>query len=262
MRSTQSILILALLITLGIATAASAEVVTRDVVYQVGDTAHIGYLAYHDSVEGPRSGVIVIHEWYGLNDYPKQRARELAELGYTAFCPDMYGQRQTTTDPKKAGELAGSVAGNPELRDDRLRAAYDTAKEQPEIDPESVAVMGYCFGGTMSLQMAYLGLDLDAVVGVHGMLPAPTPEQAADLDMPILICHGADDKFISAEDQAKFKSAMALADVDLIFIEYANAVHAFTNPAAGDDPSTGVAYNEKATWRSWDHMRQLFAGVL
>ncbi|MEO7995348.1 MAG: dienelactone hydrolase family protein [bacterium] len=245
--------LLSILIFAALGGPAMAAIQTRTIEYQAGDTPCIGYLAWDDASHAIRPGVIIVHEFWGLNEYAKRRAREIAELGYVGFAIDMYGNGKVAATREEAGALAGTVRNDPAVRDLRLKAAYDTFCSQPEVDATHIGAMGYCFGGSMALQLAYNGLPLAGVVSFHGSLPVPTAEESARLTMPILICHGADDPI---KTLVEFKAAMAACDADMVFTEYANAVHAFTNPDSGNDNSKGAAYNEKADKRSWRQMKQ------
>ncbi|HYE78709.1 MAG TPA: dienelactone hydrolase family protein [bacterium] len=247
---------------LATATAAQADVVTQDVEYSAGDTKLIGYLAYDEELEGPRPAVIVVHEWWGLNDYPMRRARDLAELGYIAFAVDMYGDRKVGITREEAGALAGAVRGNPELLRERFEAGLEVVRNLDLVGDQPIGAMGYCFGGTVVMTAALQGLPLAGVVSFHGSLPDTTAEQAEMVKGSMLIANGKDDAAVPEEARAKFTSALDAADVDYLWIDYANAVHAFTNPAAGDDPSTNAAYNERADMRSWEHMEEFWDEVL
>jgi dienelactone hydrolase len=250
----RSLLFLALVF---VATAARAELVRKPVDYAHDGAALQGYLVYDDAVKGKRPGVLVVHEWWGLNDYAKSRADDLARMGYVAFAADMFGKGIVTTDAKKAGELAGRFYGSPLMRT-RARAAYDVLAAQELVDGARTAAIGFCFGGTAALELAYGGAPLAAVVSFHGSLPAPKPEDYPNIKAAILACHGADDTFVKPEDIAAFEQAMRDAKADWLMASYGGAVHSFTNPNAGKAGIPGVAYNEKAALRSWSHMKAFF----
>ncbi|MBL9030159.1 MAG: dienelactone hydrolase family protein [Phycisphaerae bacterium] len=237
---------------------ASAKVQTKEVEYTHGGVTFKGYLAWDDAVEGKRPGVMVVHEWWGLNDYAKSRARQLAELGYVGFACDMYGNGQTTTDPAEAGRLAGGVAKDWQVLRGRALAGVKAMAEQPMVDAARLGAIGYCFGGTTCLQLACAGADVKAVVAFHGGLFKPTEADARAIKSRVLICNGAADTFISADDRAAMLAAFEAAKVDYQFIDYAGAVHAFTNPEAGRLKMKGVDYDEKADQRSWRLMQDLF----
>ena len=241
-----------------LATQARAGIQTREISYKDGATTLKGYLAWDDSTKEKRPGILVVHEWWGLNDYTKSRARQLAGLGYVAFACDMYGNGATTTDPAEAGKLAGAIRKDNKAFRDRAAAGLKVLAEQPTVDATKLAAIGYCFGGTTCLQLVCSGADLKAVVSFHGGLFKPTPEDAKAIKGKVLICNGAADTFIQADDRKALTEAFEAAKVDYQFIDYAGAVHAFTNPDAGKAGMKGVTYDEKADKRSWRLMQDLF----
>ncbi len=259
--------ILLSVLALGVITSAGAKVVTKPVAYEHAGTKLEGLLAYDDakvSAAHPGAGVIVVPEWWGLNDYTKGRAKQLAELGYVAFAVDMYGAGVTTEDPKKAGELAGQFYGKP-LMAERAQAGLDQLLATGLVAPNRVAAIGYCFGGSTVQALAYSGAPLAGIVSFHGgLIPVPA-DAAGRTKAKILICHGAVDPFVSKNDVDAFMKAMNDGKFDYQFISYAGAVHAFTNPHADDvAKATGlpVAYNRAADHRSWAHMKAFFKEVL
>jgi dienelactone hydrolase len=176
--------------------AASAAVVTRSVEYEYGGVKLKGFLASDDAQKGKRPGVLVVHEWWGLNDYAKMRCKELAEAGYVAFAPDMYGGGKVTEHPADAGKMASVVRQNVKVWRGRAQAGLDVLKSQPGVDPDRLAAIGYCFGGTTALQLAAGGADLKAVATFHAALPKLTVDEAKKIRAKVLICHGADDLFV------------------------------------------------------------------
>jgi dienelactone hydrolase len=251
---------LLLLLLSGLAPAlAQAAIETKTVEYQQGDTRLVGYLAYPKDARGPLPGVLVVHEWMGLNDYAKRRAEQLAELGYVAFAADIYGDGKIAVDVKEAGALAGSYKKDRALLRARAAAGLATLKAQPGVAGNHVAAIGYCFGGTTVLELARSGADLTGVVSFHGGLDTPTPQDARNIRAKVLALHGADDPYVPAEQVAAFEQEMRAAGVDWQLIAYGGAVHGFTNPANGNDNSKGAAYNAAADARSWAAMRQFFA---
>ncbi len=253
-----SIRIACLLSLLLLATSAQAEIQTKSITYHDGDVECHGYLAWDDAVEGKRPGVLVVHEWWGLNDYARERTEQLAELGYLAFAADIYGEGKTTTHPADAGKMAGEVRANVDQWRKRAQAALDVLKSQSQCDTSNLAAIGYCFGGATALQLAYAGADLDAVVTFHGALPAATPTEAEQIKAELLINHGADDTFVDADAVAKFKKALDDAGVTYEFIAYPNAVHSFTVPSADRVGMSGMKYNKEADEKSWQAMQELF----
>lgn len=235
-----------------------AAVKTEVVQYTYDGTTHKGFLAYDDAKTGPRPGVLVVHEWWGLDDYARKRATQLAEMGYVAFAADMYGNGKTAAHPKEAGAMAGAVRANAKSWVGRATAALDQLKHSPHVDATKLAAIGYCFGGSTALQLALTGADLDAVVSFHGALPEPTAEQAKAAKARILICHGANDSFIPDEVCQKFRVALDKAGADYQFVYYGTARHSFTVPSADSHRIDGLKYDAKADARSWAAMRQLF----
>lgn len=248
---------------LGVAGVLSAKVVTKPVAYEHGGVKLEGWLAYDDekAVAGkPAPGVLVLPEWWGLTEYPKKRAEQLAKLGYVAFAADMYGAGVTTADPKKANELAAPFYGKP-LMAERSRAGLDQLLATGLVDGGRVAAIGYCFGGATAQVLAYSGAPLAGIVSFHGSLVPASPEAAAANKAKILVCHGAVDPFISTEEIAAFMKGMNDGKFDYQFVSYAGAVHAFSNPGADKiAKATGlpIAYHAAADKRSWAHMRSFF----
>lgn len=248
---------LILLSSLVLTSTAAAAVQTESVSYTVGENRHVGYLAYDDAADGARPGVLVIPEWWGLNDYAKRRVRQLADMGYVAFAADMYGGGRTTTDADQAE--AWSSAAEPHLRK-LAQAGLDVLAGRRRVNPEHLAAIGFCFGGTSVLQLAYSGTDIDGVVSFHGHLP--TPDEGDTIDASILVLHGAADPFVPPADVTAFKSALGdRTSVDWHLTAYSGAEHAFTNPEADNAGLDGVAYDKTAARRSWAHM-QLFLDSL
>ena len=228
------------------------------VAYKDGDQELEGYLAYDSSRQGKRPGVLIVHEWWGLNDYPKHRAQQLAGLGYIAFAADIYGKGVVATNQETAGKLAGQLKADREVLRRRVAAALDVLKANPRVDTSRIAAIGYCFGGTCVLELARGGADLAGVVSFHGGLDTPHPEATAKPKAAILACHGANDTYVTPEAVEAFWKEMKGCDADWQLNVYAGAVHSFTNPDSGNDPSKGVAYNATADKRSWADMLQFF----
>jgi len=242
----------------------SGKVVTKPVAYEHAGVKLEGYLAYDDAkvaADRKAPGVLVVPEWWGLNDYTKSRAEQVAKLGYVAFATDMYGAGVTTTDPKKAGELAGQFYGKP-LMAERAQAGLDQLMASGLVEAGHVAAIGYCFGGSTVQALAYSGAPLAGIVSFHGGL-IPVPEDAAAKNKAkILVCHGAVDPFISKEQLEAFTKSMNDGKFDYQFISYAGAIHAFTNPGADKIAEAaglkGIGYNAAADKRSWAHMKTFF----
>jgi len=233
-----------------------AEIKTEEITYTANGTQLKGYLAYDPEVPTPQPGVLVVHEWWGHDTYARKRAEMLAELGYTALAVDMYGDGRTADHPKDAGAFASAVMSDPEAAEKRFIAALDLLKQQPSVDSDKLAAIGYCFGGAVVLNMARLGVEgLDAVASFHGSL-ASSIEPRNPIETRILVAHGADDSFISEEQIENFKSQMA--DADLTFISYEGARHSFTNPKADDfaqEFDLDLAYDKNADDASWEALK-------
>jgi dienelactone hydrolase len=243
-----------------LATAVDAKIVSRTVEYKDGDAVLEGYLAYDDATKNQRPGILVVHEWWGLNDYVRMRVDRLAELGYVAFALDMYGKGIWTDDPRKAGQLSGHLRGQPIMRQ-RARAGLQILQKNDLVDPKRIAAIGYCFGGTTVLELAYSSADIAGVVSFHGGLTAPKPEDLHRIKAKILVLHGADDGFASPENIAAFQDALRKAQADWQMIYYGGAMHSFTNPAADKANLKGIAYNRSADERSWKHMQIFFEEI-
>ncbi len=243
------------------AAAGHAAVKSRTVDYEYGGTKMKGYLAWDDAVKGPRPAVIVVHDYWGLNDYARRRADQLAGLGYAAFAADMYGGGRVGAHPEDARAMMAEVRANVATWRGRANAALAALRKQPEIDPAKAAAIGYCFGGATVLQMLYGGADLKAVVSFHGALPVADSTQAISKNTKILILHGADDPHVPPESVKKFKVPLDAAKIPYTFIAYPGAVHSFTVKAAGDDPKNGSTYNAEADRKSWEEMVRLFGDV-
>ena len=249
-----------LLLVLLLSLPAEAKIVSKPVEYRHGETLLKGYLAYDDAKTGKRPGVLVVHEWWGLNDYVRTRVNQLARLGYVAFALDMYGKDVWTTDPAKAKELMGHLQGSPLLRE-RANAGLNILRQNQMVDPRRIAAIGYCFGGTTVLEIAYGGADVAGVVSFHGGLTAPKPEDAGRLKAKILVLHGADDTFISAEAITAFQEAMRKANADWQMAYFGGTVHSFTNPEADKVGIKGIAYNRTADERSWSYLQTFFKEI-
>ncbi len=238
-----------------------AAVQTKVIEYKQGDQVLEGYLAWDDAASGPRPGVLVVHEWTGLGEYVKMRARKLAEMGYVAFAADIYGKGIRPATPQDAGAQAGMYKKNPKLMRDRVNAAFDVLRNQPQCDPTRVAAIGYCFGGTCVLELARSGAEVAGVVSFHGGLATASPADAKNIRGKVLVLHGGDDPHVPPKEVQAFEDEMRSAGVDWQVVVYGGAVHAFTNPASGNDKSRGAAYNATADRRSWEAMKAFFGEI-
>ncbi|MBA3708650.1 MAG: dienelactone hydrolase family protein [Planctomycetes bacterium] len=244
-----------------------SEVHVETIAYQDGEVELEGVLAFDDARgQERRPGILVVHEWWGLNEYAKSRAKQLAQLGYVAFAIDMYGKGVRTRDPQEAAKLAAPLRTDRALMRARANAGLARLREQPLVASDSIAAVGYCFGGTVALELARSGAPLKGVIAFHGGLAAgtdakgsPMPAQKGTFRAKVLALQGADDPFVPAAEVAGFADEMRAAGADWQLVQYGGAVHAFTNPAAGSDPAKGMAYNESADHRSWAAMREFLA---
>jgi dienelactone hydrolase len=246
---------------LSLATRAEAAVQTRWVEYKEGDTILQGYLAYDDAAPqaaAKKPGVLVIHEWTGLGEYVQKRAEQLAALGYVAFAADIYGKGVRPQTPQAAGAEASKYRTNRALLRRRAQAGLKVLQDQQNVDANRIAAIGYCFGGGAALELARSGAPVAGVVSFHGNLDTPNPQDAQNIKGKVLVLHGAIDPAVPPAQVAAFHEEMEKAKVDYQIVAYGGAVHAFTNPAAGNDATKTSAYNEKADRRSWAAMRQFF----
>jgi len=242
------------------ALSAPAKIVTQTVAYQQGGVTLEGYLAYDDARAGKQPGVLVVHQWMGLTDYEQNRAVMLAQLGYVAFCADIYGKGVRPQSIKDAGTEATKYKTDRTLLRQRVQAGLEQLKGNPRVDSARVAAIGYCFGGTAVIELARSGAALNGVVSFHGGLDSPTPADGKNIQCKVLACHGGDDPFVPAKDLAAFEDEMRAANVDWRLIKYGGAVHSFTQPMA-DGSLPGAKYNERADRRSWLDMKNFFAEI-
>lgn len=240
-----------------LAPVAVATIVEEVVEYTDGDITMRGVLAYDSARDGERPGVIVVHEWYGNNEYSHERARMLAALGYTALAADMYGDGRVVDTPEAARAEVMKVLPFRPVVAARIAAAREALAAHPTVDASRMAGIGYCFGGAVWLEMARDGIDLAGVVSFHGSFSTGAPAERGAVQTRILVCHGASDPMIGPEAVAGFMQEMAEARADIVFISYPDALHSFTNPAA-DNPEGGSQYNEEADRRSWAAMQAFF----
>jgi len=244
--------------------AANAAVSGKEVSYQAGDVTLKGYLATDTAIPGKRPGILVVHEWWGLNAYARKRADMLAALGYTALAIDMYGDGKTADHPDDAGKFAAAVGRDPALMKARFIAALEFLDRQPSVDSGRTAAIGYCFGGGVVLEMAQQGVDLDGVVSFHGSLGGKTIPEKGAVKARVLVLTGADDPFVPAEQLAAFRAKMDAAGADYTVVSYPGARHSFTNPGAdafGARFDLPLAYDADADAASWQAMQDLFGEI-
>jgi len=239
------------------------NILTSQIEYAVGAAAHLGYLAYDDEITTPRPGIAIVHEWWGINDYIRRRAHLLAELGYTALAIDMFAGR-TADSPDQAGALMNGVLGDMEAGTAALRAGYELLLNQPGVDRERTAAIGYCFGGAMVLHMARIGMPLAAVASFHGALGSFHTARPGSIKAKILVCHGAADSMVSMDDLEVFKQEMNAAKADYEVLLLDGAKHGFTNPEASvnaEKYGIDIGYQQQADEKSWDALQALLQRV-
>ncbi len=254
--------LLMLAVLFGFAVNAESAIVTKTVEYTEGNTVLEGYLAYDDASPLYRPGILVVHEWTGINPYIMKRTEALARLGYVAFAADIYGKGVRPATREEASKTSAHYKANIPLLRARVNAGLETLKKQPHVDYMNMAAIGYCFGGTSVLELARSGARLNGVVSFHGGLGTPNRKDALNFKGKVLALHGADDPFVTPDEVAAFQDEMRKAKIDWQFISYGGAVHSFTNPDAGNDNSKGAAYNERADKRSWEAMKFFLREVL
>ncbi len=247
-----------------LALSAHAAVTAEDIRYADGDFEMVGYLAYDDAVAGKRPGVIVVHEWWGHNDYARKRARMLAELGYTALAIDLYGDGKTASHPKDAGTFAGQALSDMAAAQRRFEAGMAVLKQHAATDPARVAAIGYCFGGGVVLNMARLGVELAAVASFHGSLKSAVPAPVDTVTPRVLVLHGAEDPMVPSEQVSAFVVEMMAADADLTLMSLPGVTHAFTNPEAdvfAAKFNLPLAYDADADARTWSVLQDFLAAT-
>jgi dienelactone hydrolase len=242
---------------------ADPKIESRPFEIEQGGEKLSGVLFRDAAREDPRPGVLVIHEFWGLGAHAKKKAEELVRLGYVALAVDMYGAGKVTDHPKQASEWAGRFRGadGKPLGRARAQAWLEALRKTPGVDPKRLACMGFCFGGTMSLELAWSGADLKGVVSFHGSPTTPTADEAKAVRASVLFCHGADDSHVKDEALAAFEKGLREGGVDWALVKYGGAVHSFTNPEADARGMNGVKYDPRADRRSWEHMRSFFREI-
>ena len=234
------------------------------VTYGDGETEMKGYIVYDEAQQGRRPGVVVVHEWWGITPHVRSEARNLARRGYTAFVADMYGEGKTADNPKDAGALSGAVRKNPRAQQSRFDAARDALARHATVDSSRIGAVGFCFGGSVVLDMARAGTDLKGVAAFHAGLGTSTPAAPGNVRSKVLVLNGAADPFIKPDSVEAFRKEMDAAKVDYRYVNYPGAVHAFTNPeatAAGRKFNLPLAYHPEADKQSKAEMDRFFAGL-
>jgi dienelactone hydrolase len=251
-------------VTLTAAGAAGAAVQTKTVDYEADGVKLKGFLAYDDSAKDKRPGVLVFPEWWGLNDYAKNRAKQLAEMGYVAFAADLYGDGKVidTAHPNDAMAMVTTLRQNQKAWRGRAEAGWRVLTTHPNVDTSKVAAIGYCFGGSTALQLAYTGADLKAVATFHAALPPATPEEAKLVKGRILVTTGADDSAIPPKAIEAFKASLEGAAQKPQVVSFPGVVHSFTVPDADKVGNANMKYDKAADEKSWQMMKDLFKETL
>lgn len=240
---------------------AHAELQKKNIEYKDGDTTLEGYFVYDDAIQGKRPAVLVVHDWMGFGPYGNGRAEQLAQLGYAALAVDIYGKGVRPQNADEASKEAGYYKEHRDILRRRAQAGLDALKSEDVVDPERLAAIGYCFGGTTVLEMARAGMPLAGVASFHGGLATNMPTDKESIKAKVLVLHGADDPFESQEEISNFKKELNDAGADWQMVYYSGAVHSFTRKDAGNDNSKGAAYNEHADKRSWEAMKSFFTEI-
>jgi dienelactone hydrolase len=241
----------------GYIATAQAEIKTKTVEYKQGETVLEGFLAWDDAQQGKRPGVLVVHEWNGLNDYIKMRAEMLAKLGYVAFAPDIYGKGVRPANMQQSAQESSKYFKDRPLMRQRVQAGLEQLNSNSLVDTTKIAAIGYCFGGTTALELGRSGADIAAIVTFHAGLSNPSPEDAKNIKARVLVLQGANDPYAKPADVDKFEDEMRATKVDWQFVSYGGAVHGFSNPN-NHDPEHGLVYDQKADQRSWKAMQDFF----
>jgi dienelactone hydrolase len=243
------------------ATPRTPQVKVDNITYKDDTTTLQGMVAYDANDSARRPAILVVPEWWGVVNFTRSRAEELAKLGYIAMVVDMYGNGKVAENPGDAGKMAMPFYQNPQMATKRIEAALNEVKKYPQTDTSRIAAIGFCFGGTMVLNAANLGGNFDAVVSFHGGLEGVRPPAKNLPKAKLLVCHGGNDSFVPQRDVDAFKKQMDSVDADYQFIVYPDATHAFTNPDAtetGKKFNLPIAYNAAADSASWKDMKEFF----
>jgi dienelactone hydrolase len=243
------------------ASTAIAGIQTKEVDYKQGETVLQGFLAWDDAVEGKRPGVLVVHEWWGHNEHARDQAKRLAEAGYVGFALDMFGKGKVTMHPKDAQAFMSEAKKDPAVIPARFHTALELLKQDPHVDPNRIAAIGYCFGGSVVLDEARSGADLDAVVSIHGALATKHPAEKGKVRARVLVLTGAADPFVPGEQVAAFTQEMKAAGAKFQVVSYPGIKHGFTNPNAGKAGMDALEYNAEADKKSWAAVLEFFKEV-
>jgi len=237
--------------------ACTAQTPLKAVKYTDGKQQLNGFATTPKSPKKNKAGVLILPAWMGINEHAKKSAENLSKLGYYTFVADIYGEGNYPTNTEEAGKIATYYKSNVDAYRTRIKLALEQLIKSG-ANPDNIAVIGYCFGGTGALEAARSNMPVKGVVSFHGGLGRDTAKAISPILPKVLVCHGADDFFIPKEEISAFQQEMRDSKADWQMIYYANSVHSFTDAAAGNDNSKGVAYNEKAAKRSWKAMLDFF----
>lgn len=235
-----------------------AKPVEVKILYNDGLAVLEGIYFMNDSVQSQQPGIVIAHQWMGITEYERERARQLSEKGYVVFLADIYGKIKRPKNVQEAKEYSSTHKNNRNLMRRRVNLAVAEIRKLPQTDVNQIAAIGYCFGGTVVLELARSGANVKGVVSFHGGLDTPTPHDAKQIKGQVLVLHGADDPYVPISDVLAFRKEMQDANVNWELTMYGNAVHEFSKAQAGNDPSKGAAYNAQADARSFDAMLAFF----
>jgi dienelactone hydrolase len=257
--------VLSLLLLLSIATTANAGIQIKEVQYSAGGAQLTGFLAYDDAVKGKRPGILVVHEWWGHNEHARERARMLAELGYTAFALDMYGDGKLAEHPEKAGEFMNAAFKDWEASKAKFKEAKKILQSHETVDAQRIGAIGFCFGGAVSLRMARGGEDLEGVVAFHSALPNQPPVSKGKVTASVLVINGSEDGFLAPDTVASFMKEMVAANADITYMSLQGVRHSYTNRRADEFSKKfnlpALKYDKQADRRSWKAMHNFFQRV-
>lgn len=241
-----------------------AELQTETVDYTVNGETFTGYMAWNDSDQGKRPGVLVVHEWWGHNEFARDQAEKLAAAGYTAFALDMYGEGKVTDHPKEAQAFMKEATGDPDVLQARFAAAMEQLRGHSTVDDDLIAAQGYCFGGAVVLNMARMGMDLDGVVSYHGSLGSPITPEPGDITARIQVYTGGADQMVPAERVGSFVTSMQQAEADFSVTSFPGVLHSFMNPGAdaiAEEHDMPVGYDKDAAERSWEGTMRFYEAI-
>jgi len=241
--------------------AVQARIITEAVIYKEAGDEYTGYVSYDDAIEGKRPGVMVVHEWWGLDDYARRRTEMLARLGYVAFAVDMYGTGKVTDSADQAKEWMTEVTADVEWWRERAMAGIRYLKNHKLVDADKIAAIGYCFGGGTVIQLAYGDLDINGIVSFHGSLPIADESAFGKIRTRMLIAHGNADPFIPREIVTRFQDTLDRANADWNMITYGNVLHSFTNPKSDTRGMAALKYDKQADEHSWQAMQHFFEQI-